>query len=50
MIGHSLFTFIHPDDLDTVKDETEKVFLAVKESGNICFYYYIFPLNNNINL
>lgn len=38
MIGHSLFTFIHPDDLDTVKDENEKVFLAAKESGNIYMF------------
>ncbi|KAG8181426.1 hypothetical protein JTE90_018893 [Oedothorax gibbosus] len=34
MIGHSLFTFIHPDDLDAVKVEVEKGFLAAKEKDS----------------
>ncbi|GFT36272.1 aryl hydrocarbon receptor nuclear translocator-like protein 1 [Nephila pilipes] len=33
LIGHSLYTFIHPDDLDTVKEEMERLLLACMGNG-----------------
>ncbi|GFS50867.1 aryl hydrocarbon receptor nuclear translocator-like protein 1 [Trichonephila clavipes] len=33
LIGHSLYTFTHPDDLDSVKEEMERLLLACMENG-----------------
>ncbi|PRD27565.1 UNVERIFIED_CONTAM: Aryl hydrocarbon receptor nuclear translocator-like protein 2 [Trichonephila clavipes] len=34
LIGHSLYTFTHPDDLDSVKEEMERLLLACMENGS----------------
>lgn len=34
LIGHSLYTFTHPDDLDSVKEEMERLLLTCVENGS----------------